>query len=174
MGLWDPAALRYLVLTPLLAYLAAGMAFLVLGFASLVRIRTLMKQDGARTDKLERLMTRIGVFSAMYLAPSVALTACLFYEQARLPDWTQLWQETVCRDPFFLAKWQTPCRYPDGRVPEAGGEPSLHLFLAKYFCLLLVGVFSGFWLWCGKTVETWREFFAKICCAKRGKQEAHV
>ncbi len=60
VGLWDATALRYLVLTPLLIYLVVGFVFLVLGFASLIRIRTLMKQDGTRTGKLERLMMRIG------------------------------------------------------------------------------------------------------------------
>ena len=110
----------------------------------------------------------------MYTVPSVALVACYFYEQSHLPDWTQLWQETVCREEPYRSKWQTPCRYPDARVPEVN-EPSLYLFLAKYFSLLLVGFFSSFWLWCGKTVDIWRDAFARLCCVdKKKQQEARV
>ena len=60
VGLWDWQSLLWFVLVPLASYLAFGTVFLVLGFTSLVKIRTIMKHDGAKTDKLERLMLRIG------------------------------------------------------------------------------------------------------------------
>ncbi len=173
VGLWDPVSLRYFVLTPLLIYLVLGFAFLVLGFTSLIRVRTFMKQEGTKTSELERLIKRIAVFALLYVLPSAALVACYFWEQAHLPDWTQMWQERICRDDAFKNKWQTPCRYPDGRQPDAD-EPNLTLFLVKYFSLLLAGIFSGCWLWGGITrEESWLDFFKRTFCRKR-PQEAHV
>ena len=80
VGLWDHAALLWFVIVPLAACLAAGVVLLVVGLASLVKIRTVMKADGAKTDKLERLMWRMFVFSVLYLAPAFAFVACLVYE----------------------------------------------------------------------------------------------
>ena len=44
----------------------------------------MLKGDGAKTDKLERLMWRMFVFSVLYLAPAFAFVACLVYEHVRL------------------------------------------------------------------------------------------
>ena len=41
-----------------------------LGLFSLIKIRTVMKQDGGKTDKLEKLILRIGVFSVLYTVPA--------------------------------------------------------------------------------------------------------
>ena len=102
------------------------------------------------------------------------LIACYFYEQAHLPDWGQLWQEEICRDPLFKDKWQTPCRFPDGQKPDVE-RPLLWIFLVKYLAILMIGVISGFWVWCGKTLTTWRTFFAKITGRNGGRPgEAYV
>ena len=92
------------------------------------KVRTVLKADGAKTDKLERLMWRMFAFSVLYLAPAFAFVACLVYEhvgililyrlndkfffqssmiiylisfQVHLPKWTQMWQEDGCRDAHF-------------------------------------------------------------------------
>ena len=111
------------------------------------------------------------MFSLLYMIPSATLVCILFYEQSRLPDWTQMWQEDICRDPIFRTKWQTPCRYPEGGGPQVE-RPHFYLYLTKYFVVLLVGTISGFWVWCGKTITTWGGLFARLC----GRQvtEAHV
>jgi hypothetical protein len=49
-----------LVFVPLAVYMSIGFFFLVLGIISLVRIRSVMKRDGTKTDKLEKLIGRIG------------------------------------------------------------------------------------------------------------------
>ena len=38
-----------------------------------------------KTEKYEKLMIRIGVFSVLYTVPAVFVIACYFYEQVRLP-----------------------------------------------------------------------------------------
>ena len=151
-----------------------GLVFFILGMTSLIQIRTIMKKDGTKTDKLERLMMRIGLFSAFYTLLTSCLIACYVYEQAGLPGWTQLWQEDICRDPYFLSKWQTPCRYPDSRIPSTA-RPSIYFFLLKYFSVLTVGAVSALWLFGSKTINTWKDFFCQriCCCCGRGGRAGH-
>ena len=47
--------------------------FIFSGIFSLVKIRTVMKQDGGKTDKLEKLIARIGVFSILYTIPKCVI-----------------------------------------------------------------------------------------------------
>ena len=49
-----------LVFVPLALYMSVGFVFLLLGLISLVRIRSVMKRDGTKTDKLEKLIGKIG------------------------------------------------------------------------------------------------------------------
>ena len=78
--LWDATSLRYYVLAPLLLYLVLGTMFLLLGVTSLVRIRTIMKHDGTKTDKLERLIMRIGEQEtlSLFLYSSMAFSEIAF------------------------------------------------------------------------------------------------
>jgi frizzled protein 1/7 len=52
------------LLIPLTIYLVIGTLFFSVGFVALLKIRTMMrnKNDGTRTDKLEKLMYRIVFF----------------------------------------------------------------------------------------------------------------
>ena len=70
----------------------SGTAFLMAGLFSLIKIRTVMKQDGSKTDKLEKLIIRIGIFSVLYTVPMTIIIACLFYEQHYFPAWMVQWQ----------------------------------------------------------------------------------
>jgi hypothetical protein len=70
VGQLDKHSLFTFLLVPSCIYLSLGTLFLFAGFVSLFRIRTVMKNDGSRTDKLERLMMRIGFFSALFILPS--------------------------------------------------------------------------------------------------------
>ena len=40
-----------------------------------------MKSGGTKTDKLEKFMLRIGVFSFLYTVPAIIVIACLSHEQ---------------------------------------------------------------------------------------------
>merc|ERR1719264_1086509 len=99
VGLWNVSSLRWFVLAP----------FVILGLFSLIKIRTVMKQDGSKTDKLEKLILRIGVFSVLYIVPVTVIIACLFYEQHYFSSWMLQWQDRLCRDPQFSSQWQIPC-----------------------------------------------------------------
>ena len=111
VGVWDMSALRLFVLAPLCIFLFLGTIFLLGGFISLFRVsgrkrgrrfkntlhlrncflhflfwlqvRTVMKSGGTKTDKLEKFMLRIGVFSFLYTVPAIIVIACLSHEQVR-------------------------------------------------------------------------------------------
>lgn len=139
--------LRGFVLAPLFVYLIIGTSFLLAGFVSLFRIRNVIKQQGrGKTDKLERLMIRIGVFSVLYTVPATIVIACYFYEQHLRQRWERA---KTC-----------PCS------EDAGSSPDYSVFMLKYFMCLVVGITSGFWIWTGKTVDSWRKLFNGRLCHK--------
>ncbi|RXG70701.1 Frizzled-8 [Armadillidium vulgare] len=145
VGLWNVNALRGFVLAPLLVHLVVGTCFLVIGFVSLFRIRTIMKHDGTRTDKLERFMVRIGVFSVLYTVPASVVVACLFYEQLYHDSWTLAWQWEKCHvqnQPWVTYDINCPPGIDPAHPPQM---PPLIFFLIKYLSTLIVGVAAGFW-----------------------------
>lgn len=153
----DP--LRGFVLAPLFIYLFIGTSFLLAGFVSLFRIRTIMKHDGTKTEKLERLMVRIGVFSVLYTVPATIVIACFFYEQAFRPHWERSWLGHNCRS---LA---IPCpMHPGPRM-----TPDFTVYMIKYLMTLIVGITSGFWIWSGKTLHSWHKFYTRLTNGKQGE-----
>ncbi|KAB5587184.1 hypothetical protein PHYPO_G00010000 [Pangasianodon hypophthalmus] len=145
--------LRGFVLAPLLIYLCIGAMFLLAGFVSLFRIRSVIKQGGTKTDKLEKLMIRIGVFTVLYTVPAAVIVACYFYEQHNRQRW-----ETA---------HNCACALDRERDAE---RPDYAVFMLKYFMCLAVGITSGVWVWSGKTVESWRALCARCCrCRWAGK-----
>ena len=150
VGVMSVPALRGFVLAPLVVYLALGTVFLLAGFVSLFKIRTIMTSDGTRTDKLEKLMIRIGVFSVLYTLPATLVIACLFYEQAYMDQWTLGWQERQCAR---RSKYAIPC--PPRAAAGLRPQPHFEFFMIKYVMLLIVGITSGFWVWSRKTLQTW-------------------
>ncbi|KAL8616892.1 Frizzled-1 [Nucella lapillus] len=153
-GIFDEDALRGFVLAPLVVYLLIGTSFLLAGFVSLFRIRTIMKSDGTKTDKLEKLMVRIGIFSVLYTVPATIVIACYFYEQAFREKWTITWQHTVC-DVFGIA-----C--PPLDLVGSKPWPDFNVFMIKYLMTVIVGITSGVWIWTGKTFHSWKKFSGRI------------
>ncbi|XP_038077572.1 frizzled-4-like [Patiria miniata] len=136
-------ALTGFVLAPLFTYLVLGTLFLLAGFVSLFKIRSVMKNDGTKTDKLERLMVKIGLFSVLYTVPATIVVACHFYERSHRTVWL-----------------------------IAGLTPNVEVYMLKIFMSLVVGVTSGMWIWSAKTLVSWRRFtnslFPTICGGKEG------
>lgn len=164
MGVWNSDALRQFVLAPLAIYLALGTLFLLAGFVSLFRIRTVMKHDGTKTDKLERLMLRIGVFSVLYMVPAILVIGCLFYEQHYMDQWLVTWHASVCPE------YRIPCP-PSHWTLALGPRPEFAVFMVKYLMALIVGITSSVWVWSGKTVQSWTRFLHRV----RGtRPEAYV
>ncbi|XP_063242236.1 frizzled-2 [Bacillus rossius redtenbacheri] len=170
VGLWDVDALRGFVLAPLFVYLVLGTVFLLAGFVSLFRIRTVMKHDGTKTDKLEKLMIRIGVFSVLYTVPALIVLACLFYEQASFDLWMLTWSADNCSHPGRPNVYSIPCPVGE-RGRGLGRRPDFEVFMIKYLMALIVGITSSFWICSGKTIGSWRKFAQRL----RGRRvEAYV
>uniref|UniRef100_A0A8C4YHP5 Frizzled class receptor 8 n=1 Tax=Gopherus evgoodei TaxID=1825980 RepID=A0A8C4YHP5_9SAUR len=146
--------LRGFVLAPLLIYLAIGSMFLLAGFVSLFRIRSVIKQQGGptKTHKLEKLMIRLGLFTVLYTVPAASVVACLFYEQHNRPRWE--------------ATHNCPCLRD--QQPDQARRPDYAVFMLKYFMCLVVGITSGVWVWSGKTLESWRALCTRCCWARGG------
>ncbi|KAM7365872.1 hypothetical protein PAMP_016765 [Pampus punctatissimus] len=159
VGIYNVDALRGFVLAPLFVYLFIGTSFLLAGFVSLFRIRTVMKQDGTKTEKLEKLMVRIGVFSVLYTVPATIVIACYFYEQAFRPQWERTWHMQTCK------RFAVPC--PAGNF--APMTPDFTVFMIKYLMTMIVGITSGFWIWSGKTLQSWRMFYKRLSSNNQGE-----
>nr|XP_033320886.1 frizzled-2-like isoform X1 [Megalopta genalis]XP_033320887.1 frizzled-2-like isoform X1 [Megalopta genalis] len=136
-----PEGVKSFILVPLFVYLLLGTSFLLTGFVSLFRIRSVIKrQPGAKADKLEKLMIRIGVFSVLYTLPAGVVLACHIYETALRDEW--------------LASLACPCR--------ARARPLYSVLMLKYFMALAVGITSGVWIWSGKTVDSWKRLWRRL------------
>ncbi|XP_075897042.1 frizzled-1 [Nelusetta ayraudi] len=159
VGVRSVDALRGFVLAPLFVYLLVGTSFLLAGFVSLFRIRTIMKHDGTKTEKLEKLMVRIGVFSVLYTVPATVVIACYFYEQAFREQWERTWAGRTCK------AYAVPC--PPHGHPNV--SPDFTVFMIKYLMTLIVGITSGFWIWSGKTLNSWRRFYTRLASSKQGE-----
>nr|XP_025858237.1 frizzled-7 [Vulpes vulpes] len=162
VGLSSVDALRGFVLAPLFVYLFIGTSFLLAGFVSLFRIRTIMKHDGTKTEKLEKLMVRIGVFSVLYTVPATIVLACYFYEQAFREHWERTWLLQTCKS------YAVPC--PPGHFPPM--SPDFTVFMIKYLMTMIVGITTGFWIWSGKTLQSWRRFYHRLSHSSKGETAA--
>ncbi|KAG7232500.1 hypothetical protein INR49_008794 [Caranx melampygus] len=144
VGIYSVDDLWGFVLVPLVVYLLVGTCFLLLGFASLFRIRSAMKLDGATTEKLEKLMVRIGVFAILSTVPATVLITCYMYEYALRSQWETTWWAKTCK------RFGVPC--PSGDVALV--TPDFTVFMIKYLMTLTVGITSGFWIWSRKTLQS--------------------
>ncbi|XP_069108770.1 frizzled-2-like [Argopecten irradians] len=163
-GIFDVDALRGFVLAPLVLYLIIGTSFLLAGFVSLFRIRTIMKSDGTKTDKLEKLMVRIGIFSVLYTVPATIVIACYFYEQSFRDDWMASWFYRKCSMSRTTCLVDLPINH----------NPDFNVFMIKYLMTVIVGITSGVWIWTGKTVSSWKGFYARLCGGSKKQSETVV
>ena len=158
VGLSSESALRGFVLGPLVVYFCIGTFFLLSGFISLFRVRSVLKNDGDKREKIEKLMIRIGVFSILYMVPAITVIGCLSYEQGNREKWRQSWLDAFLRE-------RSKCFEVDGTTcPPFVGEirPDFSVFLVKYLMFLIVGVTSGFWVWSTKTLGSWRRLYTRL------------
>jgi len=161
VGLWDSGTLLYFVIIPLVLYHVIGIIMLVIGQCYSCRMKEDFRKSGNKTDKFENLITRIGVFSFLYLAPALIVISCYIYEYVHMDLWMAHWQERVCRDNELSKKWQIPCRQPGQSNPYRNPEdqPNITLFILKYVAIHLTAAFTGIWVCVPKTTDSWKRWF---------------
>ncbi|XP_041351723.1 frizzled-4-like [Gigantopelta aegis] len=143
VGNQNTQTLMGFAIAPHVVYLLVGASFLIAGFVALFRIRKRVRGDGIKTDKLEVLMVRIGIFSVLYTVPATCVIGCLLYEYVNRTSW-------------YAAK--------------STSQPNIEVFMLKLFMSLVVGITSGMWMWSAKTVASWRNFFTKLCSRRRDRK----
>lgn len=154
------AALRLYSLIPSSAYLLVGITFLGAGFIALFNIRRSLIHNQRnptrrrRSQKLEKLMIRIGVFSILFTVPATCVIACQYYESLYRKEWERT---IVCRASHSSSLLSDECAKHEPHKPE------FWVFILKYFMSMVIGVTSGFWIWSSKSLNSWRVFFAKFC-----------
>ncbi|XP_044312021.1 frizzled-9 [Varanus komodoensis] len=156
VGSMDGAALTGFILVPLSCYLVVGTSFILTGFVALFHIRKVMKTGGTNTEKLEKLMVRIGVFSILYTVPATCVIICYFYERLNVDYWSLRAAEQGC-----LA---FPGRRRSLDCSLDASVPTVAIFMLKIFMSLVVGITSGVWVWSSKTLQTWQG----LCSRKSG------
>ncbi|XP_051491293.1 frizzled-9 [Apus apus] len=161
VGSMDVSALTGFVLIPLSCYLVIGTSFILTGFVALFHIRKIMKTGGTNTEKLEKLMVKIGVFSILYTVPATCVIVCYFYERLNVDYWNLRALEQGC------------LHLPGRRAASCSLEtsvPTVAVFMLKIFMSLVVGITSGVWVWSSKTLQTWQNLCnRKLGVRTRGK-----
>ncbi|KAA0195859.1 Frizzled-5, partial [Fasciolopsis buskii] len=139
-----------------LVFLFVGVIFLLAGFVALFRIRGALKLQRIgmnKTDRLETLMLRIGIFGALYTIPNVIALVCMGYELRNSHIW-QLGQMRRCAYETTKAAVREHALNP---LPEwILLRPDYIMFPVKHFMSLIIGVTSRFWIWSYKTLNSWR------------------
>ena len=155
VGSYNSKDLGGYVIAPLCVYVVVGAVFLLAGFVSLFRIRQVLKDKETKTDKLEKLMVRIGVFSILYSIPMTIAIGCYFYEHGNRKQWMSN---------MIYCQVREIC-------PQNQG-PQVEIFMVKHFMLLVVGTTASVWIWSLKTFQSWRNFYNKRLSKKTGNKKA--
>lgn len=141
VGNTNVSHLRAFVFAPLLVFFVAGVCFLGVGFFNLWRIRSMMQKhhpDGDNTSKMTQLMSKIGIFSVLYIVPAIFVLMILSYEQHYRPLWEQS-QLCSCAP----------------QIEQQPGTTTL-LALIKTASMLVTGWTSGVWIISAKTLQSWK------------------
>lgn len=129
------------VILPLSVVLLLGSLFIIIGFVGMLQIRRFMVHRGKERESviLEKLMLRIGVYVAIYIIPATILVSCFIYEIHTRPNWNTL---------------SDPC--------DVCSRPNTGVFMVRIFMFLLIGVFTGAWIWSRKTLQSWKKLPVKL------------
>jgi frizzled protein 9/10 len=146
----EPAVLGFVVL-PHALLLLVGAALAAAGGTALVQVRQAMRCAGRDTAKLERLMTRLGVFAALYVIPALGALVCWMYEAANRPRW---------KSRAHLAALGCRIGSDKGCIQPIESSGGVEVALLRVFLSLVVGVTSGMWVWSSKTCKAWRSIFS--------------
>ncbi|KAI0977786.1 hypothetical protein GJ496_010156 [Pomphorhynchus laevis] len=167
MPLRSSTTIRALLTAPHMLYLVTGSAFLLIGFISLFKTRNVMKFEGRHTKKLERLMFRIGLFALLYLMPSLAVCVGNFHRQHFVAKWTTWF---VCQQQELHHNIRCPFE-----LLKLAERPQLEIALLKEVMFLCVGIVVSLWIWCPKTITTWKHFLtSKFTFSQNKNYEASV
>ncbi|KAG7250984.1 hypothetical protein CRUP_016352, partial [Coryphaenoides rupestris] len=99
-----------------------------------------------------------------------AFRAGMGWLNAARATWHRRWQwrivaGAVCLDMQTCKRFAVPC--PAGDFAPV--TPDFTVFMIKYLMTMIVGITSGFWIWSGKTLQSWRRFYRRLSNNAQGE-----
>lgn len=160
VGNFDVKSLQYFVIVPLSIFYLCGMTFLVLGMFSMCSVRHELHNTGKKTEKLETLMIRIGMFSVLYSIPATILIACFLYELFQRPKW----------EVSYVSNCYSKSPGTCDREEFVADANLLTFNLIKYLMMLVTGLSTGFWVLLSfKTANNWARL---LRCGSKNSETA--
>ena len=144
IGNSNNTGLGVFVFFPLVLYLAVGMVFLVIGLIALFQIHRQLARDRTKSQRLSRLIFRVGLFSALYCIPNLILVLVYVYELAMKLQWHRAILCTEGADTVDCSSVGSP----------TSGYPAL---VIKYLVWLIVACSISVWVFSWKTVLAWKK-----------------
>uniref|UniRef100_A0A1I7XYZ0 Frizzled-4 n=1 Tax=Steinernema glaseri TaxID=37863 RepID=A0A1I7XYZ0_9BILA len=149
VGNTDPWMLLGFHIIPRLLFVVVGSCLIVAGFSSMCREREAFRRRGTDTSKLDKLMVKMGLFSALYIIPSIILVICDVYHMAVLFQW---YPHTIgCK-----AQGGADRGYCNRPV-----HPQWDLYMLNLVMTFVIGSSTGLWVLSSKTFFSWQRF---LCC----------
>ncbi|CAH8488521.1 unnamed protein product [Schistosoma bovis] len=176
------------IFAPLLIYLMIGIILMIIGFIALFHIRgkiKLQRPHFIETQKLDKLILRIGIFGMLYTIPNLIILFSIGYELRH----TYLWQLGIaCHCHYDIGQYHQINNNNNNQEGEQELEPILPialpvwnspkpvytLIMLKHFMNLIIGIISGFWIWSNKTIQSWKQFcLHKLCLFQWNKYKSN-
>ncbi|CAB0039022.1 unnamed protein product [Trichogramma brassicae] len=172
----------WLEVLPNAALLLCGCGLGGLAGAALVRVRRAVRQAGRSATKLERLMTRLGVFAVVYALPALGQLACTYREARLRLEWRAAETTTTTTTTMIAVDCDDDdLECHDGRSSSTAATAAnlasfkaagLEIALLRIFLSLAIGIASGMWVWSGKTCRAWSRLLAAPSKPPRLQQQA--
>jgi len=146
-------------------------------------LRTETIEYTTKTNRLERLMIRIGFFALIYMTPMIVLLFIYHYESVNMDSWINTWvngvcykdpQSGICLPPQSMAGVYFASSQQQHLGVEEEHRPHYLVNFVKYLVMLLPGVMSGFWITSEKTLYSWRRFLSCLCCQSHFDSRGYV
>lgn len=138
------------VMYPMLICVVTGCIFLLIGFKSLRNSReTLRREYRKQTYEHNKLVTRIGLYSILFVLFSGILLYCHYSEQKNLNSWMFSWLSNVCKN----REYSIPCPLRN----FSGHGPHYSTFILKYVATMAVGIISSLFMLSERTWTMYRD-----------------
>lgn len=150
-----------------------------------------MENKGSQTDRLERLMTKIGIFSVLYIVPASVVICCYFYELSNQryfiskAESLKLSWRSYSYVNFFQVMAKRCARFSKFTCLFPANSNAAHYWLVRRWVrtrykklfkfsakkLIVLDIVSGFWICSPKTMRTWRSCSESILILTPRRQD---
>ena len=144
VGLLDSETLLSFVIIPLALYLIIGIIMLMIGQCYSFKVKEEFEENGNKTDRLENLITRIGIFSFLYLVPSIIMIFCYIFEYVHMDNWMAHWLQSLKQKNSYR---------------NTEDHPNVTMAVLKYVAIHTRAIYSCIWIIVPNTTNSWKRWF---------------